>query len=439
MSEKEKPRKNNVTHTRAIQRDRSQQPLREPPPEEIERLLEELVSPVVYAQLAAYRAMGLRQRILTLPVMVAFILGLIWRQVGSVTDAIRELNKHGILWARPIQVTQQAVSERLRTFPAELFHRILVDLLPQMHLRWRARQRPLPAVMAWAQQHFAGVWILDGSTLDALLRKVGLLREGDGPVLAGRMAVLLDALSRLPERIWYEEDSQAHDRVFWERMMDLLPVGGLLLMDLGFTHYASFDRLSEQLKFFVTRCKKGAAYQVERVLQADARLHDYIIRLGSGERLCQHPFRLVEIEFHGAWYRYLTNVLDPQLLSAAYVAQLYQQRWRIEDAFFVAKRLLGLAYFWVGSINGVQVQLWATWLFYLLLVDLTDRVAEAMQRPFDDISMQMVFKGLAFFVREKKLGRASDPVAYLVEDAILLGILKHRSRPNLPLTTPLPP
>lgn len=435
MSEKEKPRKNNVTHTRAIQRDRSQQPLREPPPEEIQQLLEEIVSPVVYAQVKAYQAMGMRQRILTLPVMVAFVLGLIWRQVGSVMDAIRELNRTGILWARPVKVSQQAVSERLRTFPAELFQRILLDVLPQMQMRWQARQRALPAAIEWAQQQFAGVWVLDGSTLDALLRKVGLLREGEGPVLAGRIAAMLNVASRLPEQIWYEADSQAHDCVFWERMMDLLPQDGLLLIDLGFTNYLNFDRLGQTHRFFITRCKKNTAYRIEQVLHTEAHLHDYLIVLGSGQKTCQERYRLVEVEHRGAWYRYLTNVLDPQRLPVAQVAALYQQRWRIEDAFFVVKRLLGLAYFWVGSINGVQVQIWSTWLLYLVLVDLTDRVAEAMQRPFDDVSMEMVFKGLYFFVHQKQMGLATDPVAYLVEDAKLLGILKHRNRPKSLLTS----
>ena len=99
MSEetKQPKKKSSVRHTRAIQRDRSKQPLREPPTEELQRLLEEVVSPIVYSQIASYQAMGMRQRILTLPVMVAFVLSLIWRQVGSVMDAIRELNKRGIL------------------------------------------------------------------------------------------------------------------------------------------------------------------------------------------------------------------------------------------------------------------------------------------------------------------------------------------------------
>lgn len=439
MSEKEKPRKNNVTHTRAIQRDRSLQPLGEPPPEEIQKMMDELVTPVVYAQSAAYRAMGLRERILTLPVMVAFLLGLIWRQVSSVSDAVRELNEHGILWADPTRVSQQAVSERLRTFPAELFKRILLDLVPQMRLRWQGRQRGLPEVITWAKEHFQGVFILDGSTLDALLRKVGLLRERKGVILAGRIAALLDCASRLPEQIWYEEDNQAHDLTFWERAVEMLSANTLLIFDLGFINYLNFEQLTERTIFFVTRMKKGAAYKIERVLHTDAHVHDYIIRLGSGKHACNYLYRLIEVEFQGAWYRYLTNVLDPERLPTAYVPLLYQQRWRIEDAFYVAKRLLGLAHFWVGSINGVQVQVWATWLFYLVLVDLTDQVAETMRLPYEDISLEMVFKGLAFFVREKQRSGVTDPVAYLVDRAKLLGILKHRNRPKSPLTIPCPP
>lgn len=434
MSDEPKPaKKSSVRHTRAIQHDRSKQPLRETPPEEIETLLDQLVTPIVYSQCESYQAMGLRQRILTLPVMVAFVLSLIWRQVGSVTEAVRELNKRGILWARPTIVSQQAVSERLRVFPPELFRQVLLDVLAKMKTNWQARQRPLNAVTARALKHFSVVWILDGSTLDALLRKVGLLREGEGTVLAGRLGCLLNAASLLPEEVWYEEDSQAHDQNFWERAADKLPQGGLLLFDLGFINYAWFDALSEQVGYFVTRCKTNAVYQVDQVLHTSAHLHDQLVWLGSPQKRCQHRMRLVEIEFKGRWFRYLTNVLDPHMLSAADVAALYQQRWRIEDAFNAAKRLLGLAYFYVGSINGVQVQVWATWLLYVVLVDLTDQIAEVLERPFEDISMEMVFKGLYHFVQEKKLGRATDPVTFLAHEAKFYGVIKHRNHPKQPL------
>jgi hypothetical protein len=438
MSEepKKEHKSSSVRHTRAIQKDRSKQPLREPSAKEIETLLEQLVSPIVYSQIASYQAMGLRQRILTLPVMVAFVLSLIWRQMGSVMEAIRELNRRGILWAQPTIVTQQAVSERLRVFPAELFRNILMELLPQMQSRWKERQRPHSQAIGWCLERFSAVRILDGSTLDGLLRKVGLLREGEGPVLAGRIASLLDAASLLPQEIWYEEDSQAHDQTFWERAMACLPEKALLLFDLGFVNYTWFDFLTDKVLYFVTRCKSNAVIQVDQVLHASAQLHDYVIWLGSPQKRCRHRLRLIEVEFKGRWFRYLTNVLDPQVLPPSVVAQLYQQRWRIEDAFNVAKRQLGLAYFWVGSINGVQVQIWATWVLYAVLVDLTDSVAEALNRPFEDISMEMVFKALYHFTQEKKLGRASDPVTFLAQDAKFYGVIKHRNHPKPTLTLP---
>lgn len=64
----------------------------------------------------------------------------------------------------------------------------------------------------------------------------------------------------------------------------------------------------------------------------------------------------------------------------------------MEDAFAIAKRLLGMAYFYGGAQNAVELQLWATWILYAVLVDLTDAVAEALRRPFAEISMEMVYR-----------------------------------------------
>jgi FMN phosphatase YigB (HAD superfamily) len=58
----------------------------------------------------------------------------------------------------------------------------------------------------------------------------------------------------------------------------------------------------------------------------------------------------------------------------------------------VVKRLLGLAYFYCGAENAVEMQLWATWLLYAVLVDLTDAIAEALERPFNEVSMEMVYQ-----------------------------------------------
>ena len=75
-------------------------------------------------------------------------------------------------------------------------------------------------------------------------------------------------------------------------------------------------------------------------------------------------------------------MLDPLILPPYVVADLYGRRWRIEEAFNTVKRLLGLSYLWTGSLNGIKLQLWGTWLFYAVLVDLGDAVALEVSLPF---------------------------------------------------------
>jgi hypothetical protein len=151
-----------VRHTRAIQRDRSKRLLVAPPDEQISQRLTEIVQPATLAQVAHYHDLGLRERTLNLPVMVALVLSMIWRQVAGVSELVRVLRAEGLLWATAQPVSQQAVSERLRTLPAELFLRLLLAILPQLQERWQARQRPLPPEIAWAQRHYRQVLIQDG-------------------------------------------------------------------------------------------------------------------------------------------------------------------------------------------------------------------------------------------------------------------------------------
>jgi hypothetical protein len=135
--------------------------------------------------------------------------------------------------------------------------------------------------------------------------------------------------------------------------------------------------------------------------------------------------------YQGCWYRYLTNVLDPQQLPAEMIVVLYRRRWRIERAFFVVKRLLGLAYLGVGSANGIQLQVWATWLLDARLVDLTDAVAAELKVLFEAISVEMVFRGLYHFTQAYHRGHAHDPVLYLAAHARDLAILKRNRRVKL--------
>jgi hypothetical protein len=151
MPTKHKPKKTKISRaaqTRAIALDRAKRPASTPSPEQIEQRLADLVKPVVLNLQQHYYAAGLRVRILTLPVMVCFILSLSWRQLASVNTALRELCQFGLLWQPPLKVSQQAVSQRLRALPAQLFEQLLAQLLPLFQSRWHSRTTPRPAWQA---------------------------------------------------------------------------------------------------------------------------------------------------------------------------------------------------------------------------------------------------------------------------------------------------
>jgi hypothetical protein len=117
---------------------------------------------------------------------------------------------------------------------------------------------------------------------------------------------------------------------------------------------------------------------------------------------------MVSVLWGKSWYRYLTNVLDPEMLPAKDVCELYRIRWRIEDAFLLTKRVLGLAYLWSASSN-------------------------ALQQPLEKISAEMVFRGLYYYSTATQRGESQPIVTFLADNAKLLGLVKterkrHRER-----------
>jgi hypothetical protein len=78
----------------------------------------------------------------------------------------------------------------------------------------------------------------------------------------------------------------------------------------------------------------------------------------------------------------------------------------------------------VGALK-MRLQIWATWLFYAVLVDLGDAVADAMALPFDRISLEMLFRGIYHFTQARHKGKASEPIAYFADPQnIDLAIIK---------------
>jgi hypothetical protein len=93
---------------------------------------------------------------------------------------------------------------------------------------------------------------------------------------------------------------------------------------------------------------------------------------------------------------------------------------------------LGLSYLWTSSLNGIQLQIWGTWLFSAVLVDLGDAVADELSLPFEDISLEMIYRGLYHFSVDHQKGKETDPVKYFADAKNRdLGIIKPREKPNV--------
>lgn len=285
--------------------------------------LEKLLSPLVYAQMSYYRHLGLRSRILGLPLMIAAVLTLLWRQVPSVNELNRMLAREDLLWCEAVQVSQQALSKRFLEFPAVLFERVFLELLPQLRRGWyNRRQRPLPISIQWTKQRFSRIWAVDGSTLEALFRHLKSLQD-QPTALAGKIYTIVDLVNHLPVTVRFEENPYCSDPTLWDWLKKQVPPRTLLIFDRGFYDFQEFAAVVDGGADWITRLKK-ASYKVQQTFTETHDLIDQKILLGhSRGRATPITVRLICIRHGQNWHRYITSVLEPTELPPYVVADLY--------------------------------------------------------------------------------------------------------------------
>jgi hypothetical protein len=394
--------------------------------------LKALLTPAIAVQQKYYKQLKLRDRVLNLSLMLAVVLTLLWRQVPGVQELTRLLAREDLLWCCATKVRQQSLSERFLVFPSELFEGVFKDLLPTLKQNWLQRtQRQLPESIKYARLNFEKIWVADGSTLEALFRKLKSLEDAKVGQLAGKMFTVVDLITRLPIEIWFHEKPSVSETNFEAPLLNLLTPKTLILLDRGFYHFRFLQQVIDKHVHFITRLKAKASIQILQVFTNTHSVKDKLIKLGTGKGGTPVlTLRLIEITVGKATYSYITSVLDPNVLPPYVVADLYRRRWRIEEAFYTVKRLLGLSYLWTGSVNGIKLQVWATWLFYAVLVDLADAVADELSLPFDQISLEMIYRGLYHFSVAHDKGKADNPVKYFAaKENQDLGVVKSHRKP----------
>src|SRR5438128_10497250 len=145
------------------------------------------------------------------------------------------------------------------------------------------------------------------------------------------MMVMVEAFSHRPRWQLYTEDAAANDKRFATEIMAAVPVGGLLVFDLGFFSFLWFDDFTNQQKFFVTRMREKIAYRTVQVLSQGATYREEMIQVGLDRwHPCTHPLPMVPVRWQGPWYRSRTNVLAPEQLAARQVCEPPRRRSRTD-------------------------------------------------------------------------------------------------------------
>ncbi|AXY68126.1 transposase [Thermosynechococcus sichuanensis E542] len=134
-----------------------------------------------------------------------------------------------------------------------------------------------------------------------------------------------------------------HDISFREEVIKMIPDNAVAIMDRGFASWKFLDELCEAKRKFIVRIKNNMRTEVN---------HDRYRVVHFWDIDSKTEFRIA------------TNLWD---LTDEEVAELYRQRWAIENLWKFLKMHLSLDRLITKSVNGVVNQIYMVLIAYLIL------------------------------------------------------------------------
>jgi hypothetical protein len=362
-----------------------------------------------------------RPRVLPALCLWGGLLVSVLRGFASQTDLWRLLTQQG-LWDYPrFPVTDQAVYDRLAdagTAPMEQLFTHLTALLAE---------RLAPFAEADLAPFATAVVALDESDLDRMARLLPALRAlpaRDARLLGGTLAGLFDLRLQQWRRVAYRTDSAQNEKVAARAMVSGLPVGTLIVADLGYFGFAWFDDLTDANYWWVSRLRAGTSYDLIHTYYQDDETFDGLVWLGTHRAdRAKHAVRLVQFRVGEHLHAYLTNVRDPRLLPMAEIARLYGRRWDFELAIKLVKRELGLHLVWSTKPAVIAQQLWAVLCIAQILHALRFEVARRAAVDVFEVSLPLLVRWMPRFAAQ-----GEDPVAVFVERGRAAGFIRPSRR-----------
>ena len=275
-------------------------------------------------------------------------------------------------WNAQLEVWRLICHERIGTFvPVKVCDQTIYNRIEraEMAMAWlfehvsawlRTRVQPWEdhGLAPWA----SAVYAADASTLDRLGRWLPWLRqvaEGSKEGLGGQISALFDVRCQQWVRVQWWRDAKANCKEHVLTLLEEVQQGALILLDRGYFSFVLFDTLTNRGIWWISRYANHVSYQISHICYQGDGVLDAVVYLGVYRAdQAKYAVRLLSFVWHGHQYQYLSNVLDPRVLSLADVVGLYARRWDIELAFRVLKDHLNLHHLWSAKWPVIQVQLW---------------------------------------------------------------------------------
>jgi hypothetical protein len=150
----------------------------------------------------------------------------------------------------------------------------------------------------------------------------------------------------------------------------------IVVFDRGLQSRKSFDKLTQDNKFFVTRANTYIKFKTIEKREVESPPQDNSVTISSDvvgylynreNTTTQYPYRIIKgvVNASGEEIVFVSNMLSE---DAYFIAQLYKQRWEIEVFFKFIKQHLNVSHLVSRNENGIKVMIYMTMILATLII-----------------------------------------------------------------------
>ncbi|WP_332699513.1 IS4 family transposase [Halalkalibacter lacteus] len=248
------------------------------------------------------------------------------------------------------------LSRRLNGLNPDLFQRLFLDLVSQIHAKTHISRLIMP------------LKIIDSSTLPLNLtnHKWAQFRKTKAGVKLHLRLVFMEKGISYPEKAVLTT-AKEHDRGQLEIMVDDKEC--MYVFDRGYLDYERFDRMTDDGYFFLSRLRKNAVIREVydfKLAEGTTVLSDQMVLIGTTQNRTENYFRLLKVlDTKGNELHLITNRFD---LSAEDISEMYKSRWEIELFFKWIKQHLSIKKFYGQSEWAIHNQVFIALIVFCLHV-----------------------------------------------------------------------